>query len=129
MPKVGLAPASVIHNTASIVFDFNTAVVTNTTENIIISNMPNGLNEIVNAENPISVYPNPATQIITISAQENLSNAVVLIYDLSGKLVLQKDIHSIHKQTNLDISSLENGIYMIQVNNNNRVSRFKLMKK
>ncbi len=129
MPKVGLAPASVIHNTASIVFDFNAAVVTNTTENIIISNMPDGLNEIVNADNPISVYPNPATQSITISAQENLSNAVVSIYDLSGKLVLQKDIHSKHKQTNLDISSLENGIYMIQVNNNNHVSRFKMMKK
>lgn len=129
MPKVGLAPASVIHNTASIVFDFNTAVVTNTTENIIISNMPNGWNEIVNAENPISVYPNPATQMITISAQENLSNAVISIYDLSGKLVLQKEIQSKNKKTNLDISSLGNGMYMIQVNNNNRLSRFKLMKK
>lgn len=54
----------------------------------------------------ISVYPNPARDILNISASENTRMSV---YDMQGKLVRTLDILS--SLTTLDVSELSRGTY------------------
>lgn len=58
----------------------------------------------------ISVYPNPATETITISGFEKHGNQVV-IYDVHGKEVMKELITSDHAQIN--ISKLHSGFYYL----------------
>lgn len=66
-----------------------------------------------------SVFPNPVRNQINISIEEGIVNKVKII-DLTGKTVLQ--INGFQAST-IDISALNNGIYLIQVND------YKLTKK
>jgi hypothetical protein len=57
----------------------------------------------------ISIYPNPATNIIQIDGL--CTNAIVDVYDISGKLLLTKQLIS----NQIDISSLAKGLYFIKL--------------
>jgi len=61
----------------------------------------------------LSVYPNPVKDVLTINGIYSL----VEIYDVYGKLVLSSDA----KQT-INVSSLSNGIYFININTNNVIT-------
>lgn len=58
------------------------------------------------AQNTFSVFPNPATDHITISCSEPIEHTT--IYDLNGAAVLQTN------DTELNISTLPSGIYLIR---------------
>lgn len=63
----------------------------------------------------ISVYPNPVKDKLTISTK---SNADVYLFDINGQLImLEKSISGAHQ---MDVSSLENGTYIIKVVGNNQ---------
>ena len=65
-----------------------------------------------NASVSLQLYPNPATNYITITANEN---ATAKIYDAAGRMVksqqVQKGINTIY------INTLEKGVYICEVNN------------
>ena len=56
----------------------------------------------------ISVYPNPSSDIVYIDG--NYTQLKVVIYNFLGKEVLHKSITN-----SIDISHLENGIYLLQL--------------
>ena len=95
---------SVIENTAYIYFDFNPAIITNTTFNI---------NGFVGLENPaqqgVVVYPNPTNTSFSI---KGIDQGTVSVYSISGKFILQQafDAH-----TQIDLSAMEPGVYLVQV--------------
>jgi hypothetical protein len=60
----------------------------------------------------ISVYPNPATDNIHISLQENVYQAVFTLYDMQGKVLIRKEISS---QDIVSVSNLAAGIYIYNV--------------
>ncbi len=63
----------------------------------------------------ISVYPNPVKDKLNISTK---SNADVYLFDINGQLImLEKSISGAHQ---MDVSSLENGTYIIKVVSNNQ---------
>jgi hypothetical protein len=64
---------------------------------------------IVAIENTISVYPNPAVDFLNVSI-----DGVKRIYDFTGKLLIESSA------TSLDISSLNQGIYLLNVNGANQ---------
>ena len=76
---------------------------------ITISNQTVGITKLY--ENNILVYPNPATDYITIEAKFQK----ILIYSLDGKLVLSS--YSTEPNEKLDISSLSTGSYILQLIN------------
>lgn len=124
-PKVGLTPGSYIHNTASILFDFNAAIVTNTTQNMIIISTPEGIGNINIEDKTLNVYPNPASESITITSKNGLNNATINLYDLTGKIILQKT--SIRGSNSLlNLSSLQKGIYLLEVIDNGKQTRRKI---
>jgi 3',5'-cyclic AMP phosphodiesterase CpdA len=81
-----------------------------------------GVNELNNALN-ISVFPNPASDKLTI---ECIQNADIQILNLEGQ-ILQR-LTTIDQQTTLDLSELSSGIYIIKVKTNMGCAIRKLVK-
>ncbi len=60
--------------------------------------------------NSISLYPNPATNLVTISAKENLSQ--VQVFDIQGKKVMEYDFNGT-SEIKLNVAELPEGFYNI----------------
>jgi hypothetical protein len=63
----------------------------------------------------IFVYPNPASNSININFDHTQLPLEVNIYDVSGKLILQKSIAE--SSEIIDVQGLENGFYLIKFTN------------
>lgn len=68
----------------------------------------------------ISVYPNPANNLMTIKAGNDLVGSQYLISDQTGRQVLDGKLAN--EATPVDISQLTPGIYLIQVAGQRRLS-------
>jgi hypothetical protein len=71
------------------------------------------------------VYPNPATDHISINFQE-YSRGKVTIIDVSGKVVMQTKFATINQK--IDINSLSPGLYMIQVQTGSQIKTKRIIK-
>jgi hypothetical protein len=106
--KPNLAPLTQIQNTAEIYFDFNAAVMTNTTLNTITD--PSSVNEII--LNSVSVYPNPADASVEIKFSKE-SNALFTLTDLAGKVVFNGK--SQERSARIDVKTLPQGVYLLNI--------------
>jgi len=71
-------------------------------------------------------YPNPTADNITINLAQNISNSSITIYNLLGELQLKTIVNN--STTEINISTLAKGIYVIEVINEGKVSREKFIK-
>ena len=80
--------------------------------------------------NEISVYPNPATNVINIVNPANTSALKVEIYDINGRLVAIDD-NALENSTegSIAIDHLETGMYTLRVYGENGHKTFKIVKK
>jgi hypothetical protein len=66
----------------------------------------------------LALYPNPANNILNlVFEQEN--EYMVQVYDISGKLVLQKELNKGESQ--LAVSELKSGLYILRAQSNEAV--------
>ncbi len=72
----------------------------------------------------LTVYPNPAQEILNISLPTLDENAEYRILNLSGQLMLSGILGS----STLDIESLNNGMYFIEINNNGETYKTRFVK-
>lgn len=107
-PKTGLPDGTVIENSASIFFDFNEAIVTNTVTDII--DITIGIDES-DEELLVVTYPNPATDFIRIKLPEN-TEAFVRLSSISGQRVSERKIKN---NELVELKHLAGGIYLLQV--------------
>jgi len=117
--EANLANGTVINNTANIYFDFNPAVVTNTTVNTIDTDLPVSVGEESSDETSFTIYPNPATAELTINFGKAASYAVQLC-NMLGEVLEQTQINS--ASLSLNISSYTKGIYFITVTDDPAIS-------
>lgn len=118
-PMPGYTVGDIIPNTASIFFDFNPAIITNTFNTEFITTL--SVNDFENAE--ISVFPSPTQNILNIQIQETIVEASV--YDIVGKKVAVNLITA----NSIDVSSLAKGMYIIKVfTENNKTFSTKFIK-
>jgi hypothetical protein len=75
--------------------------------------------------NNISIYPNPAIDLVTITGVNNLIDSNYIITDLVGKQVLAGKLSS--ETSLIDIRQLNAGVYLLQVGPN-RKQTLKLIK-
>ena len=62
----------------------------------------------------MTVYPNPAKDYVYLSLGKPAANqGQITVMDLSGRLVLDVDIAPGHSIRRLDISSLSEGVYLV----------------
>lgn len=77
-----------------------------------------GIKNVVNNTTQVAIYPNPTQNELTINADLNIES--VQIYNTLGQLVLnQININTLNTQINT--SSLENGVYIIAIQTENSV--------
>ena len=74
----------------------------------------------------ITVYPNPSSTMITVFGKTFTGNRDVEVYDILGQLRLHQSVNNTQKD--IDISSLNKGIYMVKVLSGNKSSAKKLIK-
>ncbi len=126
-PKANLTNGTNISNTAYIFFDYNVPIVTNTTSNTILIT---AVGSIAN-KNDIKVYPNPSSKNITIEWKSNSSETTTLeILDLTGRTINKEGIN-MATETNshsMDISTLQNGVYLLRISNDKQTAVFKVVK-
>lgn len=81
------------------------------------------------SENELTIYPNPSSSTINISTGTN-SNSLVNITIISslGTVVYSKDFNNPDKTINLDINTLNTGIYIIKVTTDNSTKQQKFIK-
>jgi uncharacterized repeat protein (TIGR01451 family) len=95
---------SSIENTAYIYFDWNPAIITNTTVNINTSTL--GMENL--GTNEIKVYPNPFDSRVQLTSSKRMERLTV--YDLTGKVILT-------------------GSYFVKIESNGEFSNVRIVKK
>jgi uncharacterized repeat protein (TIGR01451 family) len=115
--KPGLTNGTLIHNTADIIFDFNTPVITNTTENqiMITTNLtPNPSPK----ERGIWFSPNPFhnSTLLKITSPMKSGNYTLEIYNVIGEKM--REINCVNKsEIVIERKNLEAGIYIFKLFN------------
>ena len=105
----GLPIGTEIENTAHIFFDYNDAVVTNTTLNTIA--VVSSITE--KTEHKANLYPNPAQNILNVEFESAVQGKLA-IRDLSGRLISSIRING--SRTTIDAAPLAKGIYSLDLN-------------
>lgn len=72
----------------------------------------------------IKLYPNPATSIVRLS---NVGQVDIQVTDLLGKVVLS--LKNVTEQTDINVSALQSGVYLITVQNQTGSETIKFVKK
>lgn len=74
----------------------------------------------ISSNSKVAIYPNPSKGLVNIASEEWILNSTIEIkvFDLSGRIVKSQSIYNINNsEIKLDVSDLNNGIYLIDVNN------------
>ena len=121
--NTGLALGTQIKNTASIYFDFNAPVVTNTVTNTV--EQPNAVKESREQMSEISVFPNPTNDVVYISYNSNTS-ADVTLFNINGAACLKQQLTASNQS--ISLSGLPAGVYFVSVEVEGNVVRKKVVK-
>lgn len=95
---------------------------------------PASVGNVINGQNSLSVYPNPASNFVTVKYKfTSSSTATAIVKDLTGKTVMTNELGKNlfgEQEFKLDISSLANGLYIMEmfVNNDKQVIKFNVQK-
>jgi uncharacterized repeat protein (TIGR01451 family) len=116
--KSTLKLGDVLKNKADIYFDYNKPILTNEE----LTKIENLNTEEITQNSKFKInFTNPATDKITFSEEVKS----VSVFDLNGKLVQS----SIVNGTEMDVSSLQNGTYILKISTENGIQSQKLIKK
>ncbi|WP_297509230.1 T9SS type A sorting domain-containing protein [Flavobacterium sp.] len=110
-PRPGFAIGDLIPNTASIYFDFNPPIITNTFETLFVA--PLATTEF--DSNRVTIYPNPTSSSITLDFGALPSGGLKLeIFSQLGALVTEQTLSGT-THDHIDVSKLESGLYMLRI--------------
>jgi len=87
--------------------------------------------QISNLTTQISIYPNPANNLLNIEYNgfENTNANNIKIYDITGKEVSNYSVTNNNNTTSqLNISNFESGVYIISIQTQNKIIREKFIK-
>ncbi|WP_298222096.1 T9SS type A sorting domain-containing protein [Flavobacterium sp.] len=120
-PKPGYVVGTIIPNTASIYFDSNPPIVTNTFNTKFVTALGN-----VNFDSGnLALYPNPThkqVQIDLLNTSETINT--IKINDVSGKCIKNMSNLNAVRQT-LDVSDFAKGIYFVEITTKNNLKQIK----
>lgn len=76
---------------------------------------------------PFNLFPNPTAGVITISANREIKNVGVKVFNSVGKLILEKNVENF-LQYSIDITEHTPGIYIVEIQRPSVVERIKFVK-
>jgi Leucine-rich repeat (LRR) protein len=109
-------------NTASIYFDYNFPIVTNTATTTITALK----NQDFEFSNYFKLYPNPVQHVLNIDVKETIAISSVSIYNTLGQLVLV--VPNAQNTKAINVSNLTAGNYFIKINTDKGTSNTKFIK-
>ncbi len=80
-----------------------------------------------NVTSTLEVYPNPVSDVLTISNVNIEGNALISVYDAQGKVVFRNDVTNNNNYT-IDMSALEAGVYMVEVTSETTSEKVRVIK-
>jgi len=120
--KATLVVGDSFSNTASIYFDYNSAINTNvattTIQALAVQNFP--------FEKYLTVYPNPVNDQLIIDKKEKIEITSLSIFNTIGQQILT--IPNAQKTNTIDVSSLKTGTYFLKINSDKGTSHTKFIK-
>ena len=122
--KNNLPLGTTVNNTAFIYFDFNSPVVTNTTTNTITT--ATGISKSAIATPQFAIFPNPATNSVTISIDEKMLGSTLTVYDITGRKMSAVQLSTVNRQ--LSTENFSSGIYLLEINKNGEKAVKRLVK-
>jgi uncharacterized repeat protein (TIGR01451 family) len=122
-PKANLVIDDVIENTASIYFDFNFPIITNTVTTTVVAL---GTNEF--ALDNFAMYPNPAGHSVTIAMKNEVLVKRISVYNTLGQLVMDIPARFSGASLTTDISGLTAGTYIVEIIGEHGKTSKKLLK-
>lgn len=94
--------------------------------NIVISEDATVNTKEVELETQIKIYPNPATNLISIEFSGSLDNIQqIQIFNLQGQLIQQ--VRNVSPKMELNVAAFNNGIYVLRVVSNQGITSKKLV--
>lgn len=112
-PMSDIAENTVIQNTAHIYFDSNPAIVTNTTLNTFVSEIPGSSVIDDSRDDDFHIIPNPASTEIHIMTSEYMMGSDYSIHDVAGRQVMYGHAQGIGSI--IDVSQLDSGLYLLRM--------------
>ncbi len=120
--KPSLLTGNTFSNTASIYFDYNFPIVTNTATTTIATLAVQDFE----FSNYFNVYPNPVAEVLNIGTKDNIAVKSINIYNAVGQLVLV--VPNAQDVATIDVSSLTTGNYFVKINTDKGTSNTKFIK-
>ena len=72
-----------------------------------------------------SFYPNPSSEVVSLSSVGNIEN--VTVYNMLGQRVVEYDINS--SEFDMDVSGLAIGAYVMKVTVDGQIANYRINKK
>ena len=110
-PKPGYAVGDIIPNSASIYFDTNPAIVTNTFLTEFVGQLINGQFSSIS----FKVYPNPAKEQITIQMSANAFVKQIKLIDMLGRIIKTENYSSLNSMEIINLKEVVTGSYFVEV--------------
>jgi len=87
-----------------------------------------GINDLNDIHLELLVYPNPTSESVILKVKsDEIENLNYQVFDIGGKLILNKKINS--AETTIPLTKLPSATYFIKViNNNKEIKSFKIIK-
>jgi hypothetical protein len=83
---------------------------TDTIEVLVATNVPSySMNEVM------LVFPNPAIDRVNVFLRKQLTDGIIQLFDLSGKIIQSHEVNEMQKSYNFYTSNLARGIYFIRL--------------
>ena len=83
--------------------------------------------ESISSDNTCAIYPNPATNKISIATNNNLQGEITIcIFNMNGAL-LQQDKFQNQNLIELDVSTLAKGFYLVKIQTKKGIETKKLV--
>lgn len=115
--KTNLPDSTLVNNQAAIYFDFNPAILTNTTENILVDSLNFQSLAVGETKPPFSakIFPNPAKESINIRFEnKTLTEYECVLTDIQGK-ILERQIGKTNLFT-FSTAHFAKGMYFLALN-------------
>ncbi|MGE0566572.1 MAG: T9SS type A sorting domain-containing protein [Bacteroidia bacterium] len=86
-----------------------------------------GVHSMENTLDIIGVYPNPASDKLTIQLNQNQPTVNIKLYSVLGELIDSKEISVVYQEAVYNLENVSNGVYFIEVGDTGSLKRIKLI--